>query len=123
MPTMSNATPPTAADLIGHVRRAGEAVVIAVHGEVDLHNSPALRTEVLRHLEDPTVHRLILNLAGVPYMDTSAVAVLVEAWQRLRKVGGKLCLTDVQQRVRDLLEIARLDRIFAFCPDEATALK
>ena len=119
---MSDATPTKPGDLISAVRRAGDAVVIAVRGEVDLHNSPALRAEILKHLADPAVRRLVLNLSAVPYMDSSGIAVFVEALQKLRRVGGKVCLTDLQPRVKGLLEIARLDTIFALCPDEATAV-
>ncbi len=123
MPKMSDATPTQAGPLVAAVRRAGEAVVIVVRGEVDLHNSPALRVEILRHLDDPSVRRLVLNLSSVPYMDSSGIAVFVEALQKLRRVGGKVCLTDLQPRVKGLLEIARLDTIFSICPDEATAVK
>ncbi len=120
---MSDATLSHSGDLIGSVRRTGDAVVIVVRGEVDLHNSPALRTEILKQLADTGVHRLVLNLAAVPYMDSSGIAVFVEALQKLRRAGGKICLTDLQPRVKGLLEIARLDTIFSICPDEAAALK
>jgi anti-anti-sigma factor len=55
-------------------------------------------------------------------MDSSAIAVLVEALQRIRKAGGRIFLTDLQPRVKGLLEIARLDSIFIVCKDEADAL-
>ena len=116
-------TPAAADDLIAAVRRSGDAVIMAVRGEVDLHNSPALRTEILKQLADPSAKRLVLNLAAVPYMDSSGIAVFVEALQKLRRVGGKVCLTDLQPRVKGLLEIARLDTIFSVCPDEETAVR
>jgi len=120
---MSNPTTTNGGDLVAGVRRVGDAVVITVRGEVDLHNSPALRAEILRQLVDTGVRRLVLNLSAVPYMDSSGIAVFVEALQKLRRVGGKVCLTDLQPRVRGLLEIARLDTIFALCPDEGSALR
>ena len=122
--TMSDATTPPSADgLIAAVRRAGDAAVIVIRGEVDLHNSPALRAEILKQLAMPGVRKLVLNLSGVPYMDSSGIAVFVEALQKLRRVGGKVCLTDLQPRVKGLLEIARLDTIFSVCSDEETAVK
>ena len=82
-------------------------------GEIDLHNSPELRTALLDVLlEDTQPKQLVLNLAQVPYMDSSAIAVLVEALQKMRKTGGKIYLTNLQPRVKGLLEIARLDSIF-----------
>jgi len=117
---MSESKPISA--LIPAARREGDAAIIAVRGEIDLHNSPDLRGEVLKLLADGSVKKLVLNLADVPYMDSSAIAVMVEALQKLRKVGGKICLTNLQPRVKGLLEIARLDSIFVLAKDEADAL-
>jgi anti-anti-sigma factor len=107
--------------LIVSVRHEGDAVVVAIRGEIDLHNSPELRNRMLQHL-DATIKRLIFNLSEVPYMDSSAIAVFVEALQKLRKTGGKIYLTNLQPRVKGLLEIAKLDSIFIVCADETAAL-
>ena len=50
-------------------------------------------------------------------------AVFVESLQKLRKAGGKLYLTNLQPRVKGLLEIARLDSIFVLCENEDEAMK
>ena len=112
----------TSTDMVPAARTDGDALIMAVRGEVDLHNSPELRTEVLDFLGKLSPKRLILNLGQVPYMDSSAIAVLVEALQKMRKAGGKVLLTDLQPRVKSLLEIARLGSIFVICKDEAEAL-
>ncbi len=98
------------------------AVIATLKGEIDLHNSPAIRTTLLELLAKHQPKKLVLNLSQVPYMDSSAIAVLVESLQRIRKFGGKIFLTDLQPRVKGLLEIARLDSIFGICKDEADAL-
>jgi anti-sigma B factor antagonist len=108
--------------LVHSVRREGDAVIATVTGDIDLHNSPQIRTQLLKFLEEQKPAKLILNLGGVAYMDSSAIAVLVEALQKLRKTGGKIYLTDLQPRVKGLLEIARLDSIFVICKDENDAL-
>src|SRR5881628_3291131 len=108
--------------LVPKVRREGDAVVASIKGEIDLHNSPQVRTQLLKFLDEQKPKKLILNLGGVPYMDSSAIAVLVEALQKLRKAGGKIYLTDLQSRVKGLLEIARLDSIFVLVAEEKDAL-
>jgi len=113
----------TGSDLISDARVDGSTVIASVRGEIDLHNSPDLRAALLDVLLASKPQKVVLNLQQVPYMDSSAIAVFVEALQRLRKAGGKLCLTNLQPRVRGLLEIARLDSIFVICADEAEALK
>ena len=103
-------------------RSDGDAVVALVAGEIDLNNSPELRGELFNLLGRQPPRRLILNLADVPYMDSSAIAVLVEVLQKMRKTGGKVWLTNLQPRVQGLIEIARLGTIFAIARDESEAL-
>ena len=113
----------TGSELIPAARKEGDAVIVAVRGEIDLQNSPELRTELLDLLVKHAPQRLVINLAQVPYMDSSAIAVLVELLQKVRKTGGKIFLTNLQPRVKGLLEIARLGSIFGIVGDEAEALK
>jgi len=113
----------TGTDLVPLARKEENAIVAQVQGEIDLHNSPELRSALLQLLLPAPPKKLILNVSGVPYMDSSAIAVLVEALQKMRKAGGKLYLTGLQPRVRGLLEIARLDTIFVLKSTEDEALK
>jgi anti-sigma B factor antagonist len=113
----------TRSELVAAARKEGDAVVVAVRGEVDLHNSPLLRGDLLELINREAPARLVLNLSEVPYMDSSAVAVLVESLQKIRKTGGRVFLTGLQPRVKGLLEIARLGTIFVIVADESEALQ
>ena len=111
-----------ASPVVPSMRTVGDTIVAALRGEIDLHNSPQVRAALLKYLEEGKPKKLILNLGEVPYMDSSAIAVLVEALQKMRKVGGKVFLTNLQPRVKGLLEIARLDSIFGISATEEEAL-
>jgi anti-sigma B factor antagonist len=102
----------TGKDLIGTISRDGDTATLAVLGEVDLHNSADLRAALLQMIAKDPPKKIVLNLSEVPYVDSSAIAVLVEILQKLRKTGGKVVLSHLQPRVKGLLEIARLDTIF-----------
>lgn len=108
--------------LVPNIRLEGDALIMSVVGEVDLHNSPELRTEVLDQIAKHSPQRLVLNLESVPYMDSSACAVLVEALRKMRVGGGRIFLAALQPRVIGLLEIARLDSIFVVVKSEAEAM-
>ncbi len=110
-------------ELVTNIRHEGDRLIITVKGEIDLHSSPQLRTSLLALLQKTGAKILVINLKNVSYMDSSAIAVLVETLQKLRKLGGKVCLTNLQPRVKGLLEIARLNSIFSIFSDEADALK
>ncbi len=110
-------------DLVPTARSEGSAVIAQVCGEVDLHNSPDLRTAILQLLQQASPKKLILNIQQVPYMDSSAIAVLVESLRKMRALGGKLFLVGPQPRVKSVLEIARLDTIFSIVKSDDDALK
>src|SRR3954447_21826538 len=93
-------------ELVPAARKEGDALVASIKGEIDLHISSELRTALLDMLQKEQPKTLVLNLAEVPYMDSSAIAVLVESLQKMRKAGGKVYLTNLQPRVKGLLEIA-----------------
>jgi anti-sigma B factor antagonist len=109
--------------ILPSVRVDGETLIASIRGEIDLHNSSQLRTALLGAVSKYHPKKIILNLGLVPYMDSSAIAVLVEALQRLRKTGGQVVLTNLQPRVKGLLEIARLNTVFGIAASEEDALK
>jgi len=112
----------TSSELVPTARLDGTTVVLSLRGEIDLHNSPEVRTEVLALIIRHKPVKLVMNLDQVPYMDSSAIAVLVESVQKMRKTGGSVFLTNIQQRVRSVLEIAHLNSIFTITADEQEAL-
>ena len=95
-------------------------MVASINGDIDLNNSPQLREALFALIGAQNPKRLVLNLGKVSYMDSSAVAVLVELLRK--KKGGKVILTDLQPRVKGLLEIARLNSIFGIAANEAEAI-
>ena len=113
----------TGSELVPTARLQGDALLASVRGEIDLHNSPDLRDTLLSLLATNKPKNMILDMCQVPYMDSSAIAVLVEALRKLRAGGGKLFLVATQSRVRSVLEIARLESIFTLVATEDEALK
>src|SRR5262245_26166778 len=95
--------------IVSGQRLEGDNFFASLRGEIDLHSSPFLRDALLAAIGKHRFTRLILNLSQVPYMDSSAIAVLVEILQKVKRGGGKICLTHLQPRVKGLLEIARLN--------------
>jgi anti-sigma B factor antagonist len=112
----------TSSELVPTARTEGTAVVLSLRGEIDLHNSAEVRIEVLGLINRNKPVKLVINLDQVPYMDSSAIAVLVESVQKMRKSGGSVCLTNIQARVRSVLDIAHLNSIFTITADEQEAL-
>lgn len=84
-------------------------VLVRLRGEIDLNSAPQLR-EQLGVALDSARGRLILDLAGVPYIDSSGVGTIVELKRRADKADVRLVLSGLQPRVRGVFELTRLDR-------------
>ncbi len=102
--------------------KIGSANVLSPKGDVDLSRSPALRN-ALRQAQAAKPSKLVVDLAGVEYMDSSGVATLVEALQIARKNNTKIVLCDLKDKVRSIFEIARLDTVFTIVNSRDDALK
>ncbi len=113
----------TGTDLLASARMDKARLVVAVRGDIDMNNSPELRRAALDLIDVQKPSKLVMNLSDVSYMDSSAIAVLVELLRRMGRAKERMALTNLQPRVKGLLEIARLNTIFEVAADEADALK
>ena len=104
------------------VAKHDETVVASPVGEIDLARSPSLRSRLAEVLKEKP-SRLIIDLAQVPYMDSSGVETLVEALQQSRSKNCTLILAGMQDRVRSVFEIARLDTVFTIVADTDSAMQ
>jgi anti-sigma B factor antagonist len=95
--------------------------VLPLEGEIDLHVSPRV-TASLRALSEQKPARLVVDLSRVTYIDSSGLAALIEGMQNVEAYGGKFVLAGVQENVRPIFEIARLDQVFIMFPHVDAAL-
>ena len=95
--------------------------VLQLDGEIDLHISPEVR-QALRTMIEKKPKILVVDLARVTFMDSSGLAVLIQGMQRVQEYGGKFVLANIQESVRHIFEIARLDQVFLISPDVESAL-
>jgi anti-sigma B factor antagonist len=95
--------------------------VLPLEGEIDLHVSPRI-AESLGVLIAQKPPRLVVDLSKVSYIDSSGLAVLIEGMQNVEAYGGKFILAGLQENVRPIFEIARLDQVFIIFPHVDAAL-
>lgn len=98
-----------------------DTTILRPVGEIDLSRAPSLRQHI-SEVQSSKPARLIIDLTHVPYMDSSGVATLVEAMQVARRNGGKIILSAMQERVKSIFEIARLDMVFTIVGSTEEAL-
>ena len=106
---------------ISTVRQAGGASVVDVTGEIDLSRSTAFQHELM-DLVATHPRRIVVNLSGVPHMDSSGIASLVKLLSRCRKQSIELRLAGLTTHVQGLFEITRLSSVFDIYPTVEEAL-
>ena len=86
--------------------------IIELAGDIDLGSSPELRSVLAEHIK---VRRpaLLLDFSGVGYVDSSALATIVEYASRAQSFRGKFALAALNERVRTVFELVRLHEFLA----------
>ena len=104
-------------------RQAGDVTVLDMSGRITIgEGSVALRSAIRRLLEEGK-KKILLNLAGVGYIDSSGIGELVSSYTAINKEeGGQLKLLSLTQKLRDLLTITKLLTVFDAYDTEAEAL-
>src|SRR5881392_3139986 len=101
--------------------RQSRSNVLPLKGEIDLHVSPSVTTS-LNSMIEKKPERLVVDLSDVTYIDSAGLAALIGAMQKVEGYGGKFLLAGLQETVRSIFEISRLDQVFQIFPDADAAL-
>jgi anti-sigma B factor antagonist len=103
-------------------RQAGDVTILDMSGKVTIGDgSVALRNAIRRLLQEGK-KKVLLNLAGVGYIDSSGIGELVSSYTTTNKEGGQLKLLNLTQKLQDLLAITKLLTVFDVYNDEGEAL-
>ena len=76
---------------VARIHQQGDASVVEVHGEVDMHRSPELH-QLLREVCQEQPAKLVVDLSRVEYMDSSGIGTLVEIFRRVKGFEGQMML-------------------------------
>jgi len=104
-------------------RPQGEYVVMSVQGEIDLYTVPRLQRELSAVLAAGDPVRLVVDLSGVDFCDSTGVNVLLAAHRQVREAGGDLELAAPRPAVRKILQVTGLEAVFTVTDKPAQAVK
>jgi anti-sigma B factor antagonist len=95
-----------------HVTTHGEWTVVAPVGELDLGSVPRLRQELQGLVTVDGTRSVVLDLAGVDFIDSVGLGVIVAVAKRVLAHGGRFRLARVDDRVWSVFELVGLDKVF-----------
>jgi anti-anti-sigma factor len=105
--------------------RAGnrtDQIVVTPIGDLDLYASVAFCNAVIVRLETGTP-RMVIDLGGVRYLDSSGVGALIRLLQKARTLGGEIRVANLSGTPKKVLEMSNIISLLKTSPDVETALK
>jgi anti-sigma B factor antagonist len=100
----------------------GRTHCIEMGGQLDLYSTPAFKQRVAAVLEQGKTH-VIVDLAGVTFMDSTTLGVLVGMLKRLRSLDGALALVVTDYDIERLFKLTGLYGTFTICRSRDEALE
>ena len=101
-------------------RHDGGLAVIVLGGEVDIYTAPRFK-ECMLELLDDGVERLLVDMSGVTFIDSTALGVLIGGLRRVHDADGMMALVVTTSAVQRVLTITGLDRVFDIHATRAAA--
>ena len=95
----------------------------SLNGKMTLGEGDELLREKVSSLVSQGKKKLILNLEGVPYIDSAGLGEIVRTYTTVSRQGGKLKLLHLTKRIEDLLSITKLLTVFEVYEDENEAVQ
>lgn len=98
-----------------------DVAVVDVEGQLIVGNRQELKQKVLEELEGGE-RRFLIDFQNTGYIDSSGLGVLVSLSKRIREKGGELRLANLNEDLRTLFELTKLDTLFQISDGREEAL-
>ena len=105
-----------------NVRLVGNVAVLDLNGQLKLGEAGEVLSDKVSEVLQAGSQSLALNMAGVPFVDSSGLGTLVRIYTSVKNVGGRCMLFSSPKQVLQLLRMTRLDSVLELFDDEASAL-
>src|SRR5918996_3622133 len=97
--------------------------ILDLKGKMTLGEGDELLKDKINSLIHQGQRKLLLNLEGVPYIDSAGLGEIVRTYTTVSRQGGSLKLVNLTKRITDLLSITKLLTIFDTYDSEADAVR
>jgi anti-sigma B factor antagonist len=104
-------------------RQVGDVAIIDVSGKITMGEGNVMLREIVREMSEKGIKKILLNLQGVGYVDSSGIGELVRTVTTVRSKGGQVKLVNLSKPVHDLLQITKLAAVFDIQTDEPSAIQ
>jgi anti-sigma B factor antagonist len=93
-------------------RVVSDVTILDLTGKITLGEGDELLKDKINSLLNQGHRKILLNLEGVPYIDSAGLGEIVRTYTTVSRQGGKLKLLNLTKRIQDLLSITKLLTVF-----------
>jgi anti-sigma B factor antagonist len=104
-------------------RIVDEVTILDLKGKITLGEGDEALKDKINSLAHQGRKKILLNLEGVPYIDSAGLGEVVRTYTTVSRQGGQLKLVNLTKRITDLLSITKLLTVFETFGSEPEALK
>jgi anti-sigma B factor antagonist len=104
-------------------RALADVMILDLKGKITLGEGDELLKDKVNSLVNQGQRKIVLNLAGVPYLDSAGLGEVVRAYTTVSRQGGSLKLLNLTKRITDLLSITKLLTVFDTFDSEDEAVR
>ncbi len=105
------------------IRNVDNVAVVDLTGRITLGEASGMLRNTIKELIADDRKNILLNLAGVSFIDSSGLGELVGAFATVNNRGGRLKLLNLQKRVQELMQVTKLVTVFEAFEDEGAAVR
>ncbi len=93
------------------IKQDGKQITLSLHGELDHHAARGLMKEIADMVDTRLPMHCVIDMAGVDFMDSSGIAVILGAFRRMRELGGALTVINVSKQAARVFMAAGINKL------------
>jgi anti-anti-sigma factor len=100
----------------------GDVLILRINGRLDAVSSPHAERKVFDYINNGQ-YKLLLDFAGVDYLSSAGMRMLLSVSKKLKTLSGRLVLFSVTMNVMDILKMSGFDHVLELAKTEEDGLR
>jgi len=92
---------------------ADNLLAVRINGEIDHHTAASIRSDIDREIFFYRADKVVLDLSGVSFMDSSGLGIILGRYAKIKELGGTLAILDPTPEILKILKLAGADKLVA----------
>jgi len=92
-------------------KQENQVLTVYLKGELDHHTVSSIKDTIDMQLVSAPVKKLVLDMSGVTFMDSSGIGLIVGRYNRIKSFGGSMAIKNPGQNLLKILKMSGIDKL------------